>query len=159
MREFLDRPGSPGAFGALMDEYARAAGDFCRVVEGFATKEFEQERPGDDPDTVSARSVAEHVCRAAFGYASILREALRSEAEEPPAPAAVGAPGEVRPLLVRALRHTEAVGEPLRRVHPDEVIGNTFRVPWGQLYDPETLLEHAIVHLLRHRRQLERWRA
>ena len=29
------------------------------------------------------------------------------------------------------------------------------KVRWGQLYDPEQLMEHAIVHILRHRRQIE----
>ena len=29
---FLKPPGRSGPFGALMDEYARAAEDFCRVV-------------------------------------------------------------------------------------------------------------------------------
>lgn len=28
-------------------------------------------------------------------------------------------------------------------------------VRWGQLYDVEQLMEHAIVHVLRHRRQVE----
>jgi hypothetical protein len=28
---------------------------------------------------------------------------------------------------------------------------------WGPRYDPEMLLEHAVCHVLRHRRQLERW--
>src|SRR5438046_730096 len=31
---FIRRPSLSGPFGALMDEYARAAEDFCRVVEG-----------------------------------------------------------------------------------------------------------------------------
>ena len=30
-------------------------------------------------------------------------------------------------------------------------------VRWGQRYDVEQLLEHAIVHVLRHRRQIERF--
>ena len=30
-------------------------------------------------------------------------------------------------------------------------------VRWGQLYDVEQLMEHAIVHVLRHRRQVERF--
>ena len=30
-------------------------------------------------------------------------------------------------------------------------------VRWGQLYDVEQLFEHAIVHILRHRRQIERF--
>ena len=28
---------------------------------------------------------------------------------------------------------------------------------WGQLYNVEQLFEHAIVHILRHRRQIERF--
>jgi chromosomal replication initiation ATPase DnaA len=31
------------------------------------------------------------------------------------------------------------------------------QVRWGQLYDIEQLMEHAIVHILRHRRQIERF--
>jgi hypothetical protein len=30
-------------------------------------------------------------------------------------------------------------------------------VTWGQSYDVEQLFEHAIVHILRHRRQIERF--
>jgi len=31
------------------------------------------------------------------------------------------------------------------------------RSRWGAVYDLEQLLEHAIVHVLRHRRQIERF--
>lgn len=34
---------------------------------------------------------------------------------------------------------------------------NKFNVRWGQLYDVEQLFEHAIVHILKHRRQIERF--
>jgi len=30
-------------------------------------------------------------------------------------------------------------------------------VRWGQLFDVEQLMEHAIVHILRHRRQIEKF--
>jgi hypothetical protein len=39
----------------------------------------------------------------------------------------------------------------------NEVLALSFPVRWGPTYDPEMILEHAICHLLRHRRQLERW--
>lgn len=41
---FVRHPGRPGAFGALMDEYARAAQDFCRVVETFDDSRFASEK-------------------------------------------------------------------------------------------------------------------
>ncbi|MGY0037018.1 hypothetical protein [Pedobacter sp. NJ-S-72] len=36
--------------------------------------------------------------------------------------------------------------------------GDKIMTGWGQLYDIEQLMEHAIVHILRHRRQIERFR-
>ena len=36
-------------------------------------------------------------------------------------------------------------------------LSKKFKVRWGQKYDVEQLIEHAIVHILRHRRQIERF--
>ena len=59
--------------------------------------------------------------------------------------------------LAAALRLTEESVEGL--VDADEAAMAALRFPvrWGPTYDPEMLLEHAIVHLLRHRRQITRW--
>ena len=35
---------------------------------------------------------------------------------------------------------------------------NKMMTSWGQLYDIEQLMEHAIVHILRHRRQIEKFK-
>lgn len=37
-------------------------------------------------------------------------------------------------------------------------ITKKINVRWGQQYDIEQLFEHAIVHVLRHRRQIEKFR-
>ncbi len=46
--------------------------------------------------------------------------------------------------------------------HPDIALeefdnDKKIKVRWGQKYDVEQLFEHAIVHVLRHRRQIERY--
>ena len=41
---FVRYPGRTGALGALMDEYARAAQDFCQVVETFDDSRFASEK-------------------------------------------------------------------------------------------------------------------
>jgi len=38
-----------------------------------------------------------------------------------------------------------------------EIMAVKIDAPWGAHYDMEQLLEHAIVHILRHRRQIERF--
>jgi hypothetical protein len=39
----------------------------------------------------------------------------------------------------------------------EEIVRVRMDTHWGQTYDLEQLLEHAIVHILRHRRQIERF--
>ena len=98
---FIRHPGLSGPFGALMDEYARAAEDFCRVVERFDLGRFDAERPSNNPNAVSARAVCLHVIGAAHRYAHYIRKARgvdfveRYDAD----PAQLRAPQEVRTLL------------------------------------------------------------
>jgi uncharacterized damage-inducible protein DinB len=156
---FLERPGQPGMFGALLDEYARAAEDLCRTVEALSEGRFRRERESPDPETVSLQAVCSHVAGSAWSYAEYIRAARDLSPVPRPYPYrkdAVAEPASLRPLLALALRHTEAAVEGC----PTDEAGLEalrFQVRWGPTYDPEMLLEHAIVHLLRHRRQIERW--
>lgn len=160
-KELLGRPGVAGPFGALMDEYARAADDFCATLETLHRDRFMAERPSDDPDTRSIRALCAHTIGAAYGYADYIREARGIPSDRPPRPdaSALNSPTEVRPLLAAALRYTESSLEGLYEADGPTVEALTFRVRWGPTYDPEMILEHGIVHLLRHRRQVERWPA
>jgi hypothetical protein len=156
---FISHPGLSGPFGALMDEYARAAEDFCRVVERFDLARFDAERPSDNPNTVSPRAICLHVIGAAHRYAHYIRKARgvdfveRYEAD----PARLRTPQEVRTLLTEGILLTEETVEPLLNATEQEIQALSFAVRWGPRYDPEMILEHAVCHLLRHRRQLDRW--
>jgi|SRR5579864_7378093 len=156
---FIGHPGRPGPFGALMDEYARAAEDFCRVVERFDLARFDGERPSNNPSTVSPRAICLHVIGCAHLYAHDIRKARgvdfveRYEAD----PARLHSPRDVRTLLTEGIVLTEETVEPLLRATGQAIQALSFTVRWGPRYDPEMMLEHAVCHLLRHRRQLERW--
>jgi hypothetical protein len=39
----------------------------------------------------------------------------------------------------------------------EEIMGTVINSTWGTRYDVEQLLEHAVVHILRHRRQIEKF--
>jgi len=156
---FLDRPGLPGAFGALMDEYARAAADFCAVVERIAPADFAAERTAKDPDARSPRAVCLHAYGAARRYADYIRRVrgLPHDDRFFPEPSAVEGPAAVRGRIADALRYTEGALDGLYEADEETAAALKFQVRWGPTYDPEMIIEHAIVHLLRHRRQLERW--
>ena len=156
---FLDRPGESGAMGALMDEYGRAAEDFCRVVEGLDAARFARAVPGLAAHTASPHAICRHVLTAGHRYSDDIRrarglpfvEGYRVAAGLPAQPADVRAP------LAAVLRYTEAGLDGLYGQSDEQVAVIRFRVSWGGEYDPDMLLEHAVCHLLRHRRQLERW--
>jgi hypothetical protein len=156
---FVTHPGRSGAFGALMDEYARAAEDFCRVVETFGDSRFGSEKPHNSETTRSPRVMCVHVIGAAHRYAHYIRKRRGIDFVErfETAPAGVRASKDVRPLLAEAIRFTESTVEPLLEMSEEEVMALNFPVRWGPTYDPGMIVEHAICHLLRHRRQLERW--
>jgi len=159
MNGFLEHPGADGPIGAMMDEYARAAEELCLVAEAFEAQRFSAERASDDPDTTSPRTVGAHAVGAAWGYANYLRHAqgieMGSAAVRPDD--SVRTSTDLRPALEEAIRFTEQSVVPLRAKSEDELAKMEWRVNWGPLYNPESMLEHAICHLLRHRRQLERW--
>ena len=156
---FVHHPGLAGPFGALMDEYARAAEDFCRVVESFDLARFDAERPSNNPNTVSPRAICLHVIGAAHRYAHYIRKARGVDFVEryDTDPAQLRSPQEVRTLLTEGILLMEETVEPLLNATEQEIQALSFAVRWGPRYDPEMILEHAVCHLLRHRRQLERW--
>lgn len=156
--DFLDAPGRAGMFGGLLDEYARAAQGFCDALASVPPEVYDVRREAHDSYTASPRTIARHCCQAAWAYAADLRRAQGQPAAGIPelADPALG-PADARAELGRALRETEAAVQALWDASEREIMELTFEVSWGATYDPESMLEHAIVHLLRHRRQLERW--
>jgi len=158
-QSFITHPGRSGAFGALMDEYARAAEDFCRVVATFDKTRFSSEKPNNSETTRSPRAMCVHVIGGAHRYAHYIRKRLGIDFVEryETDPARVRLSRDVRPLLAEAIKFTESTVEPLLAMSEEKVLALTFPVRWGPTYDPAMILEHAVCHLLRHRRQLERW--
>ncbi|MCA1632914.1 MAG: hypothetical protein LC802_04130 [Acidobacteria bacterium] len=59
--------------------------------------------------------------------------------------------------LEAALRYTAQTLEGRWEMSDEEISGTVIKSRWGVVYDVEGLLEHAIVHLLRHRRQIEKF--
>ena len=146
-----------GAVGALMDEYERAASELARLVGQIPDEEFERvvDAQTEDEDCRSAQTVMSHVVRAAYGYADYVREQL-SIASTRPQPKLLSR-REALEQLEAALRYTVETLEGRWEMSDKEIAGITIHTRWGAVYDLEGLLEHAIVHVLRHRRQIERF--
>jgi len=148
-----------GAFGALIDEYEKSIIELQEVIKNISSEELTTivDTETKDPDCRSIQTILTHVVRASYGYVVIIRKSIGEEVEY-----------KDGILLQSSIAYQQALNEMLQyniqllEDHPNLQLeafdyDKKFKVRWGQLYDVEQLLEHAIVHILRHRRQIEKF--
>jgi uncharacterized damage-inducible protein DinB len=149
-----------GAIGALMDEYERAAWELKGLIERIPEDDFVRivDSETEDEDCRSVQTIMSHVVRAEYGYADYIREQLSIPSSRPQPRLLTRQ--ESLEQLEAALRYTAETLEGRWEMSAEEISGIVIKSRWGAVYDAEGLLEHAIVHLLRHRRQIEKfiWR-
>ena len=146
-----------GAVGALMDEYERAAAEFRSRIAGLSEEQYTRlvDAEAADENCRSPQTIMSHVVAAGYGYANYIRDAFSREKDSPE-----------RRLLGHAesmqefdamLAYTVATLDGKWVMPDDQIEAVSMTVRWGPTYDLEQLLEHAIVHILRHRRQIDKW--
>jgi uncharacterized damage-inducible protein DinB len=152
----MDHVYRKGAIGALMDEYERAASELRRLVETFDERSFSRilDSETSDENCRSVQTIMSHVVSAGYSYAAYIRGAFSMPTDRPPKRLlsrreALAGFDAMRTFTIQTLDG--------RWEMPDEAIQDvSIQSNWGVKYDLEQLLEHAIVHVLRHRRQIER---
>lgn len=145
---------------ALLDEYQRAITELVRAIEKLSPSELTRIRDPhtQDPDCVSVQTVLSHVIHSGYGYTVYMENFLGAATQRPPKTLLASAPEYCRQLqeMVDYCRHffmKYGEGLSIEEFNPALKIHTN----WGQRYDIEQLMEHAIVHVLRHRRQIERF--
>jgi uncharacterized damage-inducible protein DinB len=140
-----------------MDEYERAALELARLVEQIPDDDFMRvvDSQTKDEDCRSVQTIMSHVVRAAYGYADYIRGQL-SIASTRPQPELLSREESLEQLDA-ALRYTIETLDGRWEMSGEEISGIVIKTRWGAVYDLEGLLEHAIVQILRHRRQIEKF--
>jgi uncharacterized damage-inducible protein DinB len=148
-----------GAVGAILDEYEKALIELENVIADLRHEDLITivDNQTDDADCKSIQTILTHVIRAGYCYVIEIRNSL----------------GELIDFVekktfnsieeyIRELRIMFRYNEQLFIDYPNMILEEhksekKIVVKWGQRYDIEQLFEHAIVHVLRHRRQIERF--
>jgi uncharacterized damage-inducible protein DinB len=150
-----------GAVGALMDEYERAAFDLRRLVERIPEGEFVRVADTRTADEAcrSVQTIMSHVVSAGYSYADYLRQVFALPSARPPR-GLILSRNESLEGLEAMLAYTAETLEGRWEMSDEELTAAVVNSSWGVRYDAEQLLEHAVVHVLRHRRQIEKfiWR-
>lgn len=148
-----------GAIGAILDEYERAIRDLKNVISTVTPLELTTivDAQTSDPDCRSIQSILSHVVRSGYGYAIYVRnhqgEKLTLQERQILDSSAA---------YMAALDAMFAYNVQLFEDYPNiklEEFENEKKIlsSWGQRFDVDQIMEHAIVHILRHRRQIERF--
>jgi uncharacterized damage-inducible protein DinB len=145
-----------GALGALMDEYEPASGDLIRILDGLTDAEYESLRDTQtqDEDCRSIQTIMSHVVRSGYGYANRVRGAFSIPFQE--RQPRILSRSESLKELGEMLAYTAATLDGRWHSSNEEILAIQIHSKWGP-ENLEQLLEHAIVHILRHRRQIERF--
>jgi uncharacterized damage-inducible protein DinB len=148
-----------GAVGALMDEYERAVEELKGILNQVSESDYEKvfDAETTNEDCRSIQTIMSHVVRASYGYANSIRKvfSLNSQIYRHKSLSRI----EVIECLETAMKYTETTLEEKWEMSEKEIMETLMRTHWGVIYDLEQLLEHAIVHILRHRRQIEKFLA
>jgi uncharacterized damage-inducible protein DinB len=146
-----------GPVGALMDEYERAGGELRHLIEQIPEDEAVRivDPLTEDDDCRSVQTIMSHVVHAGYGYADYLRGVFSIPSARPTK--GLLSHRESLEQLDAMLRYTAQTLEGRWEMTDEEITGAVINSGWGVTYDVEQLLEHAIVHVLRHRRQIEKF--
>lgn len=152
----MEKQYRPGAIGALMDEYERVALELKNLLITVTQEEFIKicDPFTKDEDCRSIQSIMKHVMSAGYRYADQISVFLNKPVINHTFHIynLVHAIDELENLLV----YTAQLVVNNLTMTRDEILATRQETRWG-LYDIEMMFEHAIVHILRHRRQIEKF--
>lgn len=146
-----------GAIGALLDEYEKAIIELVWLLNDLTNKEIELivDSSTNDEDCRSIQSVLTHVIQSGYTYIIEIRKWLGEEINYRDK-IVLNTAKEYQLSLNKMFDFTEALFNDYPNLKLTEFDQNQkIKVRWGQTFDVEQLMQHAIVHILRHRRQIE----
>ena len=147
------------AIRALLDEYKRALDDLVLAIESLSSEQLTLVRDEltKDADCKSIQSILAHVVASGKTYGVMINNHLGDSAVRSEKLFHETSEQYVKDLLAM-FDEQEALFDqyPNAQIEENDP-SKKIKARWGNRYDIEQLLEHAIVHILRHRRQIEKF--
>lgn len=146
-----------GFVGALLDEYQKAIEEYKEVLRTVSPQQFTAiaDSVTQDKRCVSVQSVTSHILLSGYGYLYMIAKQFGDLPYERKKEADVSSIEGACAELDALLKHSEERLAPKVNITDEAIINNIIKSPWGQNFDIDQLLEHAVMHIYRHRRQIE----
>jgi len=149
-----------GAIGALLDEYEKSIVELKAAISDVSAKDLMEivDHQTKDKDCRSIQTILSHVVGAGYTYVIEIRKSLGETLAYKDKTLLLSVK-EYEMALDEMFVYNEQLFQDYPNIELEAYEANKkMKVRWGQLYDVEQILEHAIVHILRHRRQIERFK-
>lgn len=152
---------SKGAVNALLAEYKKAVNELQYVIKNVSPHDLVTivDPLTENPDCKSIQTILAHVVRSGFSYCVYIQN-LRSIDSTRPEKIYRKTVKEFNEDLDKVLQFTN---DTFANIFDDELEefdnNKKMHTAWEQNYDIEQIMEHAIVHILRHRRQVESFKS
>lgn len=139
---------------SLVELHEREMRSFLEVWRRFVAADLPMPEAHGDQSYESRERLAGHVLMAARGYLTRIGEWVGRPVSD------VDGSQDPHEIVARASDFADGVLSAYRRhlaeISDQELDQQVHRTRWGELMSVEQLLEHAVVHPMRHRIQLER---
>lgn len=148
------------AVDALLSEYRNVVIALQKVIANvsYANLTTVVDATTTDPNCQSIQTILTHVVSSGYSYAGYIRK-LKKISDNRPGKVLKMSAIEYHKDLDDLIAYTI---ETFTAIKDDELEEfdekRKIKTSWGQVYDIEQMMEHAVVHVLRHRRQIEKFR-
>ena len=149
-----------GAIGALLDEYEKAINELTMTIDGLDKNGLALvvDSETKDEDCKSVQTLLTHIIQSGFTYVVEIRKWIGEEVDYRDK-VILNNIQEYKSELSEMFNFTESLFIDYPDIMLTELdISKKIKVRWGQTFDVEQLMQHAIVHILRHRRQIEKFK-
>jgi uncharacterized damage-inducible protein DinB len=148
-----------GAIGALLDEYEKAILELKATIKNLSPMALTAvvDLMTKDEDCRSIQKILSHVIGAGYSYIVQIRNSKGEQVKFPEYESYKDV-SSYEKALDRMFKYNVQFFDDYSDINLDDYDTHRFTVRWGNIYDIEQLFEHAIVHILRHRRQIERFK-
>jgi chromosomal replication initiation ATPase DnaA len=156
----MDNKKNRRAVEALLSEYKNVVIALQKVIGGvsYANLTTVVDSTTSNVDCQSIQTILTHIVSSGYSYAGYIRKIIKINDNRPGRISKMSVEEYLTDLddLIAYTNQTfeNIEDDELEEFDEDKKIKTT----WGQVYDIEQMMEHAIVHVLRHRRQIEKFK-
>lgn len=140
---------------ALLDEYERALNEFKEVINEIPNEVLTVilDHQTNNPECKSIQTILSHVVKAGYWYAIEIRKSEGEELERP-INIELNTIKEYQNSIDEMFNYTKTIFKD----YPSIDIYKQSKFRWENIPSTDIMLEHAIVHILRYRRQIEKFK-